>query len=103
MKKMITLAVVLFFIALTQVVIAGDAAKGKEKAEIICQNCHGPEGAGGKNPLWPKLKGQQAPYIIKQLEAFKSGERKDPAMNAVAAGLSDSDIENLGAYYNSLK
>jgi cytochrome c553 len=88
---------------LTHVVMAGDANKGREKAELICQQCHGPEGVGGNNPLWPKLKGQQAPYIIKQLEAFKSGERKDPAMNAVAAGLSDSDIENLGAYYNSLK
>ena len=103
MKKMIIPAVALFLMVLTHVVMAGDAAKGGEKAEIICQNCHGPEGVGGKNPLWPKLKGQQAPYIIKQLEAFKSGERKDPAMNAVAAGLSDADLENIAAYYSNLK
>ena len=103
MKKMIILGVAFSFMVLTHVVLAGDAAKGREKAESLCQQCHGPEGVGGKNPLWPKLKGQQAPYIIKQLEAFKSGERKDSAMNAVAAGLSDSDIENLAAYYNSLK
>ncbi len=100
---MIILAVTVSFMVLTHVVLAGDVAKGKANAEIICQKCHGPAGVGGDNPLWPKLKGQQAPYIIKQLKAFKSGERKDPAMNAIAAGLSDSDIENLGAYYNSLK
>jgi cytochrome c553 len=103
MKKMIIPAVALFFIGIPQATPAGDVAKGKANAEIICQKCHGPEGVGGDNPLWPKLKGQQAPYIIKQLKAFKSGERKDPAMNAIAAGLSDADLENLGAYYNSLK
>jgi cytochrome c553 len=103
MKKMIIPAVALFLMVLTHVVMAGDATKGREKAELICQQCHGPEGVGGNNPLWPKLKGQQAPYLIKQLEAFRGGEREDPVMNAIAAGLSDSDIENLGAYYNSLK
>lgn len=103
MKKMITSVLALFFIIPTQVVMAGDVARGKEKAEVICQNCHGPEGVGGKNPLWPKLKGQQAPYIIKQLKAFKTDERKDPIMNSIATGLSDEDIENLSAYYNGLK
>jgi len=103
MKKMIIPTVALFFMALTHVVMAGDAAKGRANAEIICRKCHGPEGVGGSNPLWPKLKGQQAPYIVKQLQAFRSGERKDPAMNAIAAGLSDADLENLAAYYNSLK
>jgi cytochrome c553 len=103
MKKMIIPAVALFLMVLTHVVMAGDADKGREKAELICQQCHGPEGVGGNNPLWPKLKGQRAPYIIKQLKAFKSGERKDPVMNAIVTGLNDADLENLAAYYNSLK
>jgi cytochrome c553 len=103
MKKLIILAATLSFIGISQVTPAGDVAKGKANAEIICQKCHGPEGVGGNNPLWPKLKGQQAPYIIKQLKAFRSGERKDPAMNAITAGLSDADVEDLAAYYNSLK
>ncbi len=34
---------------------------------------------------------------------FRSGERKDPVMNAIAGGLSDADLEDLAAYYNSLK
>ena len=103
MKKKIILIVALSLMVPTQVVLAGDAAKGRQKAEIICQHCHGPEGVGGKNPLWPKLKGQQAPYIIKQLKAFKSGERKDPVMNGIVAGLSDADLENIAAYYSNLK
>ncbi len=103
MKNIIILVVVISFTGMSQVTLAGDASKGREKAEIICQKCHGPEGVSRDNPLWPNLKSQQAPYIIKQLKAFRSGERKDPAMNAIAAGLSDADMENLATYYNGLK
>jgi len=79
----------------------GDAAAGKAKA-AACAGCHGANGVSN-NPVWPNLAGQKGPYIVKQLKAFRSGARKDPMMDATAKGLSDADIDNLGAFYSGLK
>ncbi len=79
----------------------GDAAKGKAKA-AVCGACHGRDG-NSTNPIWPKLAGQHAAYIVKQLKAFKSGARKDPMMSPQAANLSEEDMENLAAYFSSQK
>ena len=80
---------------------AGDAAAGKQKA-VVCSACHGLDG-NSVNPIWPKLAGQHAAYLIKQLKAFKSGDRKDPIMVPMAGPLSDADMENLAAYFSSQK
>ena len=80
---------------------AGDPTVGK-KISATCVACHGPSGIS-TNPLWPNLAGQKAQYIIKQLKAFKSGERKDPTMLPMAASLSEEDMKNLAAYYSGLK
>jgi cytochrome c553 len=75
---------------------AGDAAAGKGKS-LACQTCHvSPAGAPGA----PHLAGQRDAYIAKQLKAFKAGDRKDPMMNAIAAQLSDADIDNLAAFWS---
>jgi cytochrome c553 len=81
--------------------VAGDIAAGKTKA-ASCAGCHGSDGISA-NPLWPNLAGQKAPYLVKQLKAFRDGGRQDPMMSAMAIPLSDADIENLAAYYSSLK
>lgn len=81
--------------------IAGDAAAGKAKA-ATCNACHGANGISAV-PNYPNLAGQKSAYTAKQLKAFKAGERKDPTMNAMAAPLSDADIANLAAFYESLK
>lgn len=78
----------------------GDAAAGQAKS-AICVACHGPQGISS-NTQWPNLAGQQKQYLIKQLKAFRDGDRQDPLMSAMAAGLSDEDIANLAAWYNSL-
>ena len=80
---------------------AGDAAAGKAKS-AVCGACHGPDG-NSANPLWPKLAGQHAAYLVKQLKDFKSGARKDPVMAPMASPLSDQDMENLAAYFASQK
>lgn len=80
---------------------AGDIEAGKAKS-AVCAACHGAEGISA-NPLWPNLAGQKEAYLVKQIKAFKSGERKDPSMAPMVAGLTDADIENLAAYYASLK
>jgi len=78
---------------------AGDVAAGKAKS-ASCAACHGANGMS-PNPLWPNLAGQHAAYLVKQLEAFKSGARKDPVMSPMAAPLSKQDMENLAAYFAS--
>jgi cytochrome c553 len=86
--------------ALATPALAGNAAAGKAKA-AACAGCHGADGNGGGDPTWPKLSGQHENYLISQLQAFKSGTRKDPMMSPMAAPLSNKDIEDLAAYFSS--
>ena len=80
---------------------AGDAGAGKQKA-AMCAVCHGLNGLA-KNPEAPNLAGDNVNYLIKQLKAFKSGERKNDQMSIIAESLSDDDIANLASWYSSLK
>ncbi|MCF6282548.1 MAG: cytochrome c4 [Candidatus Polarisedimenticolaceae bacterium] len=77
----------------------GDAEAGKAKS-VVCAGCHGLDG-NSFNPLWPKLAGQSASYITKQVNDFKAGTRKDPIMGAQAAALNDTDLADLAAYFSS--
>ena len=95
----VTVAVFICALAPTGLVHAGDAAAGKTKA-VVCSACHGIDG-NSINPLWPKLAGQHAAYLVKQMKAFRSGERKDPVMAPMAVSLSDADIDDLAAFYAS--
>jgi|SRR4051794_25030165 cytochrome c553 len=79
---------------------AGDAAAGKAKAEM-CASCHGANGEG--IPPNPALAGKPEAEQIKALKDYKSGSRPNPIMKGMAATLSDQDMENLAAYYSSLK
>lgn len=81
--------------------LAADIEAGKAKS-VVCAACHGADGHS-VNPLWPNLAGQQDQYLVKQLKAFKAGTRTDPTMAPMAAPLTDTDIENLAAYFSSLK
>jgi len=87
--------------ALAQGAPAGDPAKGSQKIQM-CQGCHGIEGWRTAFPevyRVPKIGGQHPAYIVKALQAYKSGERSHPSMRAIAASLSDDDMANLAAYY----
>ena len=75
----------------------GSEQAGAPKA-AVCFSCHGPNG-NSANPVWPRLAGQNAVYIAEQLHLFKSGVRKNPVMQPMAAGLSDQDIDNLAVYF----
>ncbi len=102
MKRQI-LAVVsaLTLAASANVAFAADAAAGKAKA-ASCAGCHGANGISSI-PTYPNLAGQKEAYLTKQMMAFKDGSRKDPTMNAMAAPLSATDIENISAFYAGLK
>ena len=80
---------------------AGDVKAGRAKA-LMCQACHGIDGLS-KVPDSPNIAGQTEPYIIAQLQAFKSGTRKNDAMSVVAPSLSDKDIEDLAAYFSAIE
>jgi cytochrome c553 len=80
--------------------VEGSIEDGKAKS-ITCAACHGPEG-NSANPLWPNIAGQNAPYILAQLKAFKEGARQDPLMTSQAMLLSDEDMADLAVYFESL-
>ena len=80
---------------------AGDATAGKEKS-ALCAACHGADG-NGTDPSYPRLAGQHESYLAKAMHDYKSGDRKNPIMAGMVAALSDEDIDNLAAYFASMK
>ena len=80
---------------------AGDVKAGRAKA-LMCQACHGLDGLS-KVPDAPNIAGQIEPYLVAQLQAFKSGVRNNEAMSVVIKSLSDQDIEDLAAYFSAIE
>lgn len=102
MRKLCVAVLAVFSLALTHSALAaGNAAAGKTKS-AACAGCHGPDG-NSANPLWPKLAGQDAQYLAKQLHDFKTGKRKDPMMAPFAMGLSEQDMADIAAYFAGQK
>lgn len=95
----IVLATALLGCLVSASAVAGDAAAGKAKA-AACVGCHGMTGVSA-NPLWPNLAGQNEQYLVKQLQAFKAGERADPNMTTMSSALSDQDMADIAAWYSS--
>lgn len=85
----------------------GDAAKGKEIATTVCAACHG---ADGNSPASanPKLAGQHAAYLFKQMKNFKAGadgksERVNAIMNGMIAAYNEEQMKDLAAYFSAQK
>jgi cytochrome c553 len=88
---------------------ASQVARGRElyakglpgTGAIACQDCHGADGAGLAS--FPRLAGQHASYLVRQLEAFASGHRASGSpMHGIARDLPPDDAEALAAYLQSL-
>lgn len=79
---------------------AGDVAAGKVKS-AGCAPCHGANGQGV--PPNPALAGKSEAQLLQAMQDFKSGKRSNAVMKAMTAGLSEQDMENLAAYFASLK
>jgi cytochrome c553 len=82
-------------------VTAGNPGAGQEKTRM-CAGCHGIADYRIAYPevyAVPRIGGQDAGYIAKSLEAYRSGARKHVAMQAMAAQLSDQDIADIAAFY----
>lgn len=101
-KKLLAFSLTLAFSSAPAILhAAANISAGKEKA-APCASCHGENG----NSLvsnFPKLAQQHSSYLVKQLQAFKDGTRKNPIMSAIAQGLSIEDMVDIAAYYAEQK
>lgn len=83
----------------------GTVADGNiDNGEVLaysCLGCHGIEGYRNAYPSYrvPRLGGQHAEYLIAALQAYRSGKRPHPTMQAHGASLSDQDIDDIAAYF----
>ena len=101
MKRILVIILTVMLLGAAVSVTAADIEAGKAKA-TLCAACHGPDGIS-MNDLWPNLRGQKQGYLIKQIKAYRDGERQDPTMLPMVKPLTDEDIENIAAYYSSLE
>jgi cytochrome c553 len=96
----------------TSAAASGDAARGRQIAEFgiperkvpACLSCHG---GSRRNPIYPTLAGQHAEYLKTQLRLFAAGRRGGTPfahlMERTAKALEEKEIEDLAAYFSSVK
>ncbi len=94
--------VALLLLSVQSTVRAADPEAGKTQASSVCASCHGVNGVSASEGF-PNLAGQKAGYLATALKAYREGTRKAPIMNNMAANLTDLEIDNLAAYFSSLK
>lgn len=87
------------FAAFSSGAVAADRAPEQIVAER-CRNCHGPEGRSG-NPDFPKLAGQNADYLTRQLANFKTGVRTSEPMQQEVARLTGGEMRALALYFSA--
>ncbi len=94
-------AAALMLLAAQPALAIGDPAAGRAKARA-CAACHGIDGVA-RTADAPNIGGEHALYLQNQLRNFRSGQRTHAVMSVVAAGLSDDDIDDLSAWYASIR
>ena len=80
---------------------AGDIEAGKTKS-APCAACHGADG-NSPNGAFPIIAGQYQDYLMRAMEEYQTGERKNPIMSGLAAPLTEQDRADLAAYFSSQK
>ena len=78
-----------------------DLVRGEASFTAVCASCHGADGNSG-TPVNPKLSQQHPEYLVKQLQEFKSGKRKNAIMQGFASALTEDDMKNI-AYWAASK
>lgn len=94
------LATVLLTLGLSAGALAGDAERAAEIVSGRCFLCHGLNGESA-SAVFPRLAGQHAEYVSKQLGDFKSGRRKSDTMKPQVDDLTPAEMKALGAYFES--
>ena len=79
-----------------RIVSDGTAAGGD-----ACSSCHGNLGEGSPDGAYPRLAGLDAGYLVKQLDAYRSGSRRHAVMEPIAKRLSDQEAETAARWFAS--
>ncbi|PXX93600.1 cytochrome C554 [Marinobacter vulgaris] len=95
------IVVIASFVTMVSVAHGADPEEGRKLA-AQCKTCHGLDGIA-KIPVAPHLAGESQIYIEKQLKAFRSGKRENDMMSVVAKNLTDQQISDLAAWYQSIE
>lgn len=95
--------IIVLFVSMfaSTVSLAGDIKAGKASAGL-CFGCHGSNGIS-MAPNYPNLAGQKEQYLVTAINSYRTGGRNDPTMKAMVASLKDDDVENIAAFFSSLK
>ena len=88
----------LALLAWTQVSRAADEARAEEIVQGKCFICHGADGESS-SPVFPRLAGQNAGYVARQLADYKSGKRRSTTMQPMVEDLGTEDFAALGKYF----
>ena len=89
------------FFAGKPLVATGKAQGTVPKAATLCTSCHGQDGVA-VTPMYPSLAGQHHDYLVRALEEYQIGGRKNPIMRSLAAPLKPAEIAEIAAYFSAL-
>lgn len=73
--------------------------QGSAGGAPACASCHGANGEGGGAGAFPRLAGQPAQYLAKQLEDYRSGRRRNAVMEPIARGLQPDEAQAAASWY----
>jgi cytochrome c553 len=99
MKHVLQFAIGLSLLVSLPVMAIGDADAGQGKV-AICAACHGADG-NSVVPNWPRIAGQHASYLERQLGLIKAGTRPVPEMAGIVLSLSDQDMADVAAWFST--
>ena len=100
MHSMYARTAVALLIGMTTAAVFADEKRAEEIVQGKCFICHGADGESS-SPVFPRLAGQNAAYVARQLADYKSGKRRSPSMQPMVEDLSAADFAALGAWYAS--
>lgn len=89
------------FFAGKPLVASGKAQGSLPQAAQLCVSCHGQDGVAVA-PIYPSLAGQHEDYLVRALDEYKHGGRKNAIMRTFAANLSEADIATIASYFSRL-
>ncbi len=81
---------------------ANIVAQGNDQGAPACSACHGADGAGNGPAGYPRLAGLDAGYLVRQLKAYKDGQRDQAIMKPIGAALTESQMRAVATYFSKL-
>jgi cytochrome c553 len=102
MMKCVNGFILVLAVALAPLALAAGDGKAGESKAAMCVACHGTDG-NSPAPTFPKLAGLGEKYLLKQLQDIKSGQRQVAEMTGMLDGMSDQDLQDIAAFYDSQK